>query len=83
LDRRCDYDRRECCGICRRANPKRLLIDTTSCHVPDRVSGIRALVPLHTNGWDKRPNRRLITSADLLKPFWLPTPAREGVRLNG
>jgi hypothetical protein len=46
---------------------KRLLIDTPSCHVPDRASGIRALVPLHTNSRHKRPNRRLITSSDLLK----------------
>jgi hypothetical protein len=55
-------------GVAFVAEPiQRLLIDTPSCHVPDRASGIRALVPLHTNSRHKRPNRRLITSSDLLK----------------
>src|SRR5215471_882348 len=58
---------------------KPLLIDAPLCHVPDPVSGIRALVPLHTIGRHKRPNRRLITSPDLPKPFWLPTASAESV----
>ena len=34
LDRRCDYDRMECCRVCRRSNPKRLWIGTPLCHLP-------------------------------------------------
>src|SRR6516162_953650 len=46
-------------AFCREAGQsKRLLIDASSCHSPDRVSGIRARVPFPPMARHKRPNRR-------------------------